>query len=54
MPVIGLDHMIGNAIIDAEVSGINLFFKLPELASADFESQLEELREEVIDGDSNK
>jgi len=53
MPVLGLDHMIGNAIIDAEVDGIRLFFKLPELAVADFEGQLEELIEEVKDGDSN-
>lgn len=52
LPAQSLDHMIHNATTDAEVSGIRLFFKLPELAIADFESQLEELKEEVKDGES--
>lgn len=48
-PVEGLDHMIKNAITDAEVEGVRLFLKLPELAIEDFESQLTELKEEVKD-----
>ena len=53
LPVSSLDAMIANATIDAEVSGIRLFFNLPELAIADFESQLDELKEEVKDGESS-
>ena len=53
LPAASLDDMIKNATTDAEVSGIRLFLKLPELAIADFESQLEELKEEVRDGDSD-
>jgi hypothetical protein len=53
LPVDSLDAMIANATTDAEVSGIRLFLKLPELAIADFESQLDELKEEVKDGESS-
>jgi hypothetical protein len=53
MPVDSLDAMIANATTDAEVSGIRLFLKLPELAIDDFEGQLDELKEEVRDGESS-
>jgi hypothetical protein len=53
MPAHSLDAMIANATTDAEVSGIRLFLKLPELAISDFESQLDELKEEVRDGESS-
>ena len=53
LPVTSLDAMIANATVDAEVSGIRLFFKLPELAIADFEGQLDELKEGVKDGESS-
>lgn len=46
----GMDILINNSIIDAEISGIRLFFKLPEMAIEDFQSQLDELKEEYIDG----
>ena len=51
--VTGMDQMVSNSIIDAEISGIQLFLRIPELAIQDFEEQLDELKEEIHDAAGN-
>jgi len=46
----GLDNCISNEFIKGEIAGIQLFLNIPAVVIEDFESQLDELKEEVNDG----
>ena len=46
----GLDQCISNEFIKGEVAGIQLFVDIPAVVIDDFESQLDEIKEEVNDG----
>lgn len=46
----GLDNCIANEYVKGEVAGIRLFLNIPAVVIEDFESQLDELKEEVHDG----
>ncbi len=50
MQVAGLDQCIANEYVKGEVAGIRLFLNIPAVVVEDFESQLNELKEEVNDG----
>ena len=46
----GLDKCIANEFVKGEVAGIQLFINIPAVVIEDFESQLDEIKEEVNDG----
>ena len=46
----GLDVCIANAFVKGEIEGISLFLNIRAVVIEDFESQLEEIKEEVNDG----
>lgn len=46
----GLDKCIANEFVKGEVAGIQLFLNIPAVVIEDFESQLDEIKEEVTDG----
>lgn len=51
--IAGLDDMILKNTIEAEMRGIELFLKLPELALEDFKDQLNELKEVIDNAENN-
>ena len=46
----GLDTCIANEFVKGEIAGIRLFVNIPAVVIDDFESQLDEIKEEVNDG----
>lgn len=46
----GLDQCISNEFVKGEIAGIRLFLHIPTAVIEDFESQLNEIKEEVNDG----
>lgn len=46
----GLDDCITNEFVKGEIAGIRLFVNIPAVVIEDFESQLDEIKEEVNDG----
>lgn len=49
----GLDQCISNEFVKGEIAGIRLFLNIPAVVIEDFDSQLEEIKEEVNDGTSS-
>ena len=49
----GLDHCIANEFVKGEIAGIRLFLNIPAVVIEDFESQLEDIKEEIDDGTSS-
>lgn len=41
----GLDHLVAKEFLNGEISGIELFVKMPELIIEDFTQTLDELKE---------
>ena len=46
----GLDNCIANEFVKGEIAGIRLFLNIPAVVIEDFESQLDEIKEETKDG----
>lgn len=46
----GLDQCISNEFVKGEIAGIRLFLSIPTVVIEDFESQLNDIKEEIPDG----
>lgn len=46
----GLDQCISNEFVKGEIAGIRLFLHIPTAVIEDFESQLNDIKEEIPDG----
>ena len=46
----GLDTCIANEFVKGEIAGIQLFVNIPAVVIEDFESQLDDIKEESKDG----